>query len=119
MKDKEPASSRVTFSTVVASDWRRGVIVPVPIDPDGVWGRKTRHHVAGTINGHGFRGVVERMGDGHGITLGPAWRRDCAIVPRHQAIMESTSPSRAEGWKSSVCQCLWRSPRPFRRASLM
>ena len=99
MKDKEPASSRTAkFSTVVTSDWRKGVIVPVPIDPDGVWGRKTRHHVAGTIAGHGFRGVVERAGDGHAIALGPAWRRDCGIEvgAKVDVVLIPEGPQRAD-----------------------
>src|SRR5262245_30183692 len=98
MEKREPASSRATFSTIVTSDWRRGVIVPVPIDPDEVWGRKTRHHVAGAINGHGFRGVIERMGDGHGITLGPAWRRDCGIEvgAKVDVVLIPEGPQRAD-----------------------
>jgi len=29
----------------------------------------------------GVRAVVEPLGDGHGILLGPSWRRDCGITP--------------------------------------
>jgi hypothetical protein len=86
------------FSTVVTTDWRNRVIVPVPIDPDDVWGRKDRHHVAGTINGHGFRAVIERVGDGYGISVGPAWRRDCGLEVgvRVDVVVVPEGPQRAE-----------------------
>ncbi len=56
-------------------------MVPVPFDPDEAWGKKPRHHIAGTIGGMGYRGVVEPLGEGHGVLLGPAWRRHCGIGP--------------------------------------
>lgn len=69
------------FKTVVTTDARRRVLVPVPFDPDDVWGAKPEHHVAGTVNGLGVRAVIEPLGDGGGILLGPAWRRGCGIGP--------------------------------------
>ena len=60
---------------------RNRVMVPVPFDPDTVWGRKSDHRVGGSVNGMGVRASVERLGDGFGIVLGPAWRRDCGIAP--------------------------------------
>lgn len=68
------------YSAVVAADKRR-VLVPVPFDPDTAWGRRREHLVAGTVNGMGIRAAVEPLGDGYGILLGPAWRRDCGIAP--------------------------------------
>lgn len=62
-------------------DARRRVLVPVPFDPDQAWGFKREHRVHGTVNGMGVRAVIERLGKGRGILLGPAWRRDCGIVP--------------------------------------
>ena len=44
-------------------------------------GPKKAHHVSGTVNGMGVRAVVEPLGEGRGILLGPAWRRDCGIAP--------------------------------------
>jgi hypothetical protein len=55
------------------------VFVPVPFDPDQLWGHKTEHHVHGTVNGITVRGVIERLADGRGVVLGPAWRRDCGL----------------------------------------
>jgi hypothetical protein len=56
-------------------------LVPVPFDPDGVWGSRKRHHVTGTVNGMGVRAVLEPFEDGFGMLLGAAWRRDCGIAP--------------------------------------
>jgi hypothetical protein len=71
----------MTFKAVVTTDSRRRVLVPLPFDPDRIWGRRREHHVAGTVNGMGVRAVIEPLDDGHGILLGPAWRRDCGVAP--------------------------------------
>lgn len=52
------------------------MFLPIPFDPDETWGRKAEHHVRGTINGMDVRGVIEPLGAGRGVVLGPAWRRD-------------------------------------------
>jgi hypothetical protein len=67
------------FDTVVVSEGRGRVLVPIPFDPDQLWGAKPRHHVAGTVNGVRVRAVIEVVDDGLGFILGPAWRRDCGI----------------------------------------
>ena len=69
------------FTTTTASAGRGRVLIPVPFDPDAVWGAKPRHHVGGTVNHMRVRGVVEPAGDGFGITLGPAWARGCGLAP--------------------------------------
>ena len=38
-------------------------MVPVPFDPDAIWGPKPQHHVTGTVNGRGVRAVIEPLGD--------------------------------------------------------
>jgi Domain of unknown function (DUF1905) len=67
----------ISFTATVTTDARRRTLMPVPFDPDDAWGRKPEHHVHGTVDGMGVRAVIEPLGDGHGILLGPAWRRDC------------------------------------------
>jgi hypothetical protein len=62
---------RFTATAVPAP--RGGVLVPVPFDPDEVWGRKDRHLVAGTVAGFRVRGEVRAAGDGHALLLGAAW----------------------------------------------
>lgn len=70
-----------SYSTVVATGDRKRVMVPVPFDPDTVWGCKPTHRVHGMVNGMHVRASVEAFGGGFGIVLGSAWRRDCGIAP--------------------------------------
>jgi hypothetical protein len=67
------------FTATAAPGGRGRVLIPVPFDPDAVWGAKVRHHVNGTVNQMRVRGIVERAGDGFGFTLGPAWLRGCGL----------------------------------------
>lgn len=55
--------------TATVTDHEGRVDVPVPFDPDEVWGAKPRHHVAGSVAGMGVRGVVEdvRSGRARGV----------------------------------------------------
>jgi hypothetical protein len=67
------------FRATVAAAPRGSVVIPVPFDPDAVWGRKTRHLVGGTIDGRRVRGSLDTVGEGYGLTLGPMWVRDCGV----------------------------------------
>jgi Bacteriocin-protection, YdeI or OmpD-Associated len=51
-------------------------VIPVPFDPDEVWGPKLQHRVGGTVDGRRVRGVVELNDGVRGFLLGPAWLRD-------------------------------------------
>jgi hypothetical protein len=66
------------FTTKVTVDDHGRTHVPLPFEPDGVWGSKSRHHVTGTLNGFGLRGVIDSAGGGHVLVLGPAW---CPTMP--------------------------------------
>jgi hypothetical protein len=59
------------FAAVVVAVSPGKLLVPVPFDPDQVWGAKQRHHIAGTVDGIRVRAVIERAGDRFGFTLGP------------------------------------------------
>ena len=59
------------FVVTVATSGRGKLLVPVPFNPDQVWGTKQRHHINGTVNGIRVRAVIEPAGDGFGFTLGP------------------------------------------------
>ena len=72
---------RHSYKTIVTSDGRGRVMVPVPFDPDQVWGSKPQHRVHGKLNEMGVRAIIEPLGDGFGFVLGPAWRRDCGVSP--------------------------------------
>jgi len=67
-------------ATITGSD-RGRVFISLPFDPAGVWGARSRYHVSGSIDGRGFRGVVEPSGKGHILALGPSWRRDTGLRP--------------------------------------
>ncbi len=83
---------------MVTTDDRRRVMVPVPFDPDQEWGAKREHHVAGTVSGMGVRAVIEPLGDGRGIFLGPAWRRDCGVAPGDEVavVLHPEGPQRGD-----------------------
>jgi hypothetical protein len=86
------------FTTTVADGGRGRALIPVPFDPDTVWGAKPRHHVTGTVGGVGVRGVVQAAGGGHGFTLGVAWLRDCAVAVGDTVTVEiaAEGPQRAD-----------------------
>ncbi|MGH9191662.1 MAG: YdeI/OmpD-associated family protein [Acidimicrobiales bacterium] len=65
------------FTATVTVDRQGRTHVPVPFDPDGVWGTKPRHHVTGSLAGIELRGVIEEVDGGRVLVLGPAWGRDC------------------------------------------
>jgi hypothetical protein len=64
------------FAGTVREDGRGRVVVPVPFEPDQVWGVKGRHHVTGTVNGIRIRGVLEGAGGECWVVLSSSWRRD-------------------------------------------
>ena len=86
------------FTAIVRADRRRRVLVPLPFVPDDIWGPRREHHVSGTVNGMGVRAVIEPFEDGHGILLGPAWRRDCGIGPGDEVTVDLApeGPQRGE-----------------------
>lgn len=50
--------------------------IPIPFDPDVIWGAKGRHCVHGTIGGRVWRGTVTDYGGQKGLPVGPTWLRD-------------------------------------------
>ena len=57
------------------------VLIRLPFNPNEAWGKKARHHITGTINGHIYRGPLVSNSIGDFISLGDAWRRDTGIEP--------------------------------------
>lgn len=75
--------------TATTQDGGRGrVAIPLPFDPDQEWGRRTAHHVTGSVSGCDVRATVERDGDGWRIVMGPAWGRDRGIGPGREVVVE-------------------------------
>lgn len=87
-----------SFSVTLRDGGRGRLLVPVPFDPDDVWGVKSTHHVRGTVGMCGVRGAVEPTGDGYGLILGPVWKRDSALeVGVEVAVsLEPEGPQRGE-----------------------
>ncbi len=52
------------------------IILPLPFDPDEVWGQRERHHLNGQIQGVVFRGPVQGAKGAYFLSLGPVWLRD-------------------------------------------
>jgi uncharacterized protein DUF1905 len=86
------------FTATVVADAKRRVLVPIPFDPDEVWGPKLAHRVGGTIDGMPVRAVVEPFGAGRAILLGAAWRRDCGVSPGDDVavVLVPEGPQRAD-----------------------
>ena len=86
-----------TFRTTVVVDGKGRTRVPIPFDPDVLWGRKGRHPVRGSVAGWPMRGVIEMQGSGPLITLGPSW---CTVPLRDGAevevVLEPEGPQRAD-----------------------
>lgn len=73
--------SATVYSTVVEKLPRGKARVPVPFDPNTVWGHKREHHVGGTVAGMPVRGTVAEDPTGWAFTLGAAWLRGCPVGP--------------------------------------
>jgi len=69
----------IGFQTRLIAGPKGLVLLPVPLDPAAAWGERSAYHLAGAINGMPYRGVLEAVGAGWGLRLGPAWRRDCGL----------------------------------------
>lgn len=85
------------FRTVVAVDRRGRTQVPIPFDPDDVWGRKTRHPMRGSVAGRSMRGTIMKAESGPLLTLGPAWT--CEPLPdgaEVEVILEPEGPQRTD-----------------------
>jgi hypothetical protein len=91
-------ASNQHFTATATAAGRGRVLIPVPFDPDTVWGVKPHHHIAGTVDQMPVRGVVEPAGNGFGFTLGPAWLRDCGLAPGHTVTVDihPEGPQRAD-----------------------
>src|SRR5262245_44381348 len=52
------------------------IFVPLPFEPDALWGARPRHHVTGFVGACKVRGPLSVHDARHGLKLGPAWVRD-------------------------------------------
>ena len=108
-----PTPERVKrFRVAVAVDRQGRTRVPVPFDPDDVWGPKPVHHITGSLDGAGLRGAIDREGDGHVLVLGPAWGRDCGPTDGAtvQVVLQPEGPQRVD-LAPDIAAALEASPR--------
>ena len=66
------------FKTTIAKSGSR-TFIPLPFNPNEVWGVKQRHYITGTVNGYSVRGSLGSDGARYFLPLGAAWRRDCGL----------------------------------------
>jgi hypothetical protein len=76
------------FDATVGASRGGKLLVPVPFDPDQVWGAKQRHHITGTVNGARVRAVLEPAGDGFGFTLGAKSPGACGVAAGDRVTVE-------------------------------
>lgn len=86
------------FTCTVRAEGRGRVVVPVPFDPDQVWGVKSRHHITGIVNEARIRGVIETSGADRRIVLTSAWLRDNSLAPGDsvEVVLSPEGPQRAD-----------------------
>ena len=71
----------LTFTVIAEGRPRGGIAIRLPIDPATVWGERERYYVAGTVEQHAMRGVVESVDGEPYLQLGPSWCRDPRVGP--------------------------------------
>ncbi|HLJ53423.1 MAG TPA: YdeI/OmpD-associated family protein [Chthonomonadaceae bacterium] len=67
------------------------VVIPVPFEPNAVWGAKERHHVTGTIAGQRVRAEIESGDIGWFISMGAA-RRQCGGLKPGDSVEVALEP---------------------------
>jgi DNA-binding transcriptional LysR family regulator len=100
------------FVGTVATAGRDSLLVPVPFNPNEVWGSKLRHHIAGTLNGCRIRAVIEAAGDGFGFTVGPksSCRSELAVGDQVTVDIAPEGPQRSD-LADDIAEALAASPR--------
>ena len=96
-------------STVVRTKTR--AYVPVPFDPNEVWGWKVRHYVKGSVGGCSIRGLLRSDDGGYALPLGAAWLRD-NVIPSSATIdvvLEPDGPQ-PDALATDISQALEASP---------
>jgi len=96
-------------STVVRS--KAKAYVPVPFDPNDVWGWRVRHYVKGTVGGCSIRGLLRVEGESYALPLGAAWLRDNRIPASAtiDVVLEPDGPQ-SEALAADITQALNASP---------
>jgi hypothetical protein len=98
------------FKTILMKSGSR-VFIPIPFDPNAVWGVKQRHYIRGTVNGHGVCGSLGSDGQQYFLPLGAAWRRDCGLAAGDEAeVALSPEGPQSENLSTDVANALDAEP---------
>ena len=98
------------FKTVLMKSGSR-IFIPIPFNPNDVWGVKQRHHITGTVNGCGVRGSLGSDGKQYFLPLGAAWRRGCGLdAGANVDVVLSPEGPQSEGLSSDVARALDAEP---------
>jgi hypothetical protein len=90
---------------------RTKAYIPVPFDPNDVWGWKVRHYVKGTVGDCSIRGLLRVEGDSYALRLGAAWLRDNPIPTSAtiDVVLEPDGPQ-SEALAADITNALNASP---------
>jgi hypothetical protein len=98
------------FKTIISKSGTR-TFIPLPFNPNEVWGFKQRHHITGSVNGHGVRGSLGSDGIIYFLPLGAAWRRDCGLEAGTEVdVVLSPEGPQSEGLSPDVVGALDAEP---------
>lgn len=98
------------FKAVVSKAGSR-VFIPIPFNPNDVWGVKGRHYITGTVNGNGVRGSLGSDGKQYFLPLGAAWRNGCGIEAGTKVeVTLSPEGPQSEGLSPDVAAALEAEP---------
>jgi hypothetical protein len=70
-------AEKKSFKADVAEGDKGAAMFVLPFDPDTSWGKKPRHRVSGTVDGHKIRAIIDAKEPL--VVLTPMWRRDCGV----------------------------------------
>lgn len=98
------------FKTVISKSGTR-TFIAIPFNPNDVWGVKQRHHIRGSVNGHGVRGSLGSDGTIYFLPLGAAWRRGCGLEAGAEVeVVLSPEGPQSENLSSDVVSALDAEP---------
>lgn len=88
-----PQRFKATVTTVGSRTF-----IPLPFDPNEVWGVKQRHHITGSVNGTPIRGPLDQEGTQWVLRLGPAWSQETGFTPGTQVevVLDAEGPQVAQ-----------------------
>jgi hypothetical protein len=74
------SEAKQSFTAAIVRLRGGSVFIPVPFEPDAVWGKRPRHHVTGLVGESKVRGPLSVHDGKPGLKLGPAWVRDNPVA---------------------------------------